>query len=286
MLDPSAVEAYLRQLPPEQLRAALAGFLPQNATATERISAIETALLSPAGRSLRAAMARWVVEHIVPVEALVPKAYVKWRPPVRDAMSFVVSRLSAPRLAPKLLEQIELPPKTSPETRLLLLIANRPRAIAFSELLNEARARVKGNSNSRERDAEVLGVNLLRAFTYSGTLVDLHTYVPPVTSQPSERPIASRVARYQAPSMDRVTNAYHERIKLEPFGIFLTPYLDGTRDRAALIDLLLNGPIARGELSVQREGQAVTDPQGIRSALADEVDELLRWLAFAGVLIG
>jgi methyltransferase-like protein/2-polyprenyl-3-methyl-5-hydroxy-6-metoxy-1,4-benzoquinol methylase len=169
---------------------------------------------------------------------------------------------------------------------LLLLIANRPRAIAFNELLDEARARVKGNSNSRERDAEVLGVNLLRAFTYSGTLVNLHTYVPPVTSQPSEKPVASRIARYQAPSMDRVTNAYHERIKLEPFGIFLTPYLDGTRDRAALNDLLLNGPIARGELSVQREGQAVTDPQGIRSALAEEVDELLRWLAFAGVLIG
>jgi ubiquinone biosynthesis protein len=126
MLDPSAIEAYLRQLPPEQLRTALAGFLPQNATAAERISAIETALLSPAGRSLRAAMARWIVEQSVPVEALVPKAYIKWRPPVRDAMTFVVSHLSAPRLAPKLLEQIELPPKTSPETRLLLLIAKVP----------------------------------------------------------------------------------------------------------------------------------------------------------------
>src|SRR5262249_52392704 len=98
--------------------------------------------------------------------------------------------------------------------------------------------------------------------------------------------IASRTARYQAPTMDRVTNAYHERIKLEPFGVFLTPYIDGTRDRAALMELLLNGPIARGELAVQREGQPGTDPAGTREALADEVDELLRWLSFAGVLVG
>lgn len=126
MLDPSTIEAYLRRLPPEQLRTALAGFLPQNATAGERISTIEAALLSPAGRSLRAAMARWIVEQIVPVEALVPKAYAKWRPPVRDSMTFVVSHLSAPRLAPKLLEQIELPPNASPERRLLLLIAKVP----------------------------------------------------------------------------------------------------------------------------------------------------------------
>lgn len=126
MLDPSAIEAYLRQMPPEQLQSALAGFLPQNATAAERVSAIESALLSPSGRSLREAMARWVVEQVVPVEVLVPQAYAHWRPAVRDCMTFVISRLSAPRLAPKLLEQIELPPRTSAETRLLLLIAKVP----------------------------------------------------------------------------------------------------------------------------------------------------------------
>jgi ubiquinone biosynthesis protein len=41
-------------------------------------------------------------------------------------MVFVVSRLSPARLAPKLLEQIELPEKTSAETRLLRLIAKVP----------------------------------------------------------------------------------------------------------------------------------------------------------------
>src|SRR5579864_3211182 len=125
MLDASAIAAGFRQLPPEQLRAALESFLPKGTTA-ERISAIEAGLRSPAGQSVRDAMARWIVDEIVPVEALVPEAYIKWRPPVRDAMMFVVAHLSPARLAPKLLEQIELPADTSAEVRLLRLIAKVP----------------------------------------------------------------------------------------------------------------------------------------------------------------
>jgi ubiquinone biosynthesis protein len=125
MLDASAIAAGFRQLAPDQLRTALENLLPKGTTA-ERISAIEAGLRSPAGQSVRDAMARWIVDEIVPVEALVPEAYVKWRPPVRDAMMFVVAHLSPARLAPKLLEQIELPAATSAEVRLLRLIAKVP----------------------------------------------------------------------------------------------------------------------------------------------------------------
>ena len=125
MMGPSVVEG-LRSLAPQQLRAALADFLPKEATAAEQTSAIEAALSSPMGGALREAMARWIVDEIVPVERLVPQAYVKWRPPVRDAMMFVVTRLSPARLAPKLLEQLELPLKTPAEVRLLRLIAKVP----------------------------------------------------------------------------------------------------------------------------------------------------------------
>jgi len=126
MFDAAVILTGLRQLPAKQLRAALADFLPQKATADERTHAIEDMLRSPAGRSLRQAMARWIVGEIVPVDRLVPEAYMKWRPPVRDAMTFVVARLSAERLAPKLLEQLELPENTSAEERLLRLIAKVP----------------------------------------------------------------------------------------------------------------------------------------------------------------
>jgi len=126
MLDSSGIVAALGGLPPDQLRSALLNFLPKEATSEERIRAIEAALRSPLGQSVRNAMARWIVDAIVPVERLVPEAYLRWRPPVRDAMMFVVARLSPPRLAPKLLEQLELPLDTTPEVRLLRLISKVP----------------------------------------------------------------------------------------------------------------------------------------------------------------
>jgi len=126
MLDMSATLAGFRQLAPEQLRKSLESFLPQGATREEKISAIESGLNSPIGQALRETMARWIVDEIVPVEVLVPEAYLKWRSPVRDSMVFVVTHLSAGRLAPKLLEQIELPINTPAEARLLRLIAKVP----------------------------------------------------------------------------------------------------------------------------------------------------------------
>ena len=171
MLDPSAIEAGLRQLAPEQLRSALGNFLPKDGSTAEKISAIETGLRSPMGQALRDAMARWIVDELVPVEHLVPEAYLKWRPPVRDAMMFVVARLSPARLAPKLLEQIELPASTTPEVRLLRLIAKVPglqklgQVIARNQNLRPALRRALARLENGIRDVapEEIGVLIRRA---------------------------------------------------------------------------------------------------------------------------
>ena len=160
MLDASLIAAVLRGLAPQQLRTALAKFLPEGATTEEKINAIEAALRSPAGQSMRDAMARWIVDEIVPVDALVPEAYLKWRPPVRDSMMFVVARLSAARLAPKLLEQLELPPQTPPEKRLLRLIAKVPglqklgQVIARNQHLRPALRRALAKLENGIRDVQ------------------------------------------------------------------------------------------------------------------------------------
>jgi len=126
MLGAFPIAAGFGKVTPDSLRAALENFLPEGATHAEKIDAIEAVLTSPAGQAMRETMATWIVDEIVPVDALVPKAYAEWRAPVRDAMMFVVARLSPTRLAPKLLEQIELPVSTSVEERLLRLIAKVP----------------------------------------------------------------------------------------------------------------------------------------------------------------
>jgi ubiquinone biosynthesis protein len=124
--NPSDLDSFLREMSPKELRAALATFVPPDATQTERIAAIELVLNSANGLSVRAAMGRWISEHVVPAGKLVPAAHVRWIPVVRDAMLYVVSHLSSNRLAPKLLEQLELPLRTHPETRLLRLISKVP----------------------------------------------------------------------------------------------------------------------------------------------------------------
>jgi hypothetical protein len=126
MSNTSADPIDVSQFTAEELRSAIATFVPENAPHEEKVAAIENGLRTVAGRSLREAMARWIVDEIVPVSRLVPESYIKWRPPVRDAMTFVVARLSPGRLAPKLIEQLEWPRNTSPETRLLRLIAKVP----------------------------------------------------------------------------------------------------------------------------------------------------------------
>src|ERR1039458_644656 len=171
MLEPSAIEAGLCQLAPKQLRTALGNFLPKDGSTAEKISAIETGLRSPMGQALRDAMARWIVDELVPVEHLVPEAYLKWRPPVRDAMMFVVARLSPARLAPKLLEQIELPTSTTPEVRLLRLIAKVPglqklgQVIARNQNLRPALRRALARLENGIRDVapEEIGVLIRRA---------------------------------------------------------------------------------------------------------------------------
>jgi ubiquinone biosynthesis protein len=106
----------------DQLQAA---FFSAYATSPERVSAIEEMLRSPAGPLLRDRIGRWVVQRL-PAEELVPDKYAHWRPLVRDAMLFVFLHLSIERLAPKLVEQMELPPNTPTGARLLKLIAKVP----------------------------------------------------------------------------------------------------------------------------------------------------------------
>jgi ubiquinone biosynthesis protein len=125
MLDPSFVAGLMSETSGGDLLSSLAGLLPEGSISTQA-SAIEAALRTPAGQAMRGQVGKWIVEKFVPADALVPKEYAQWRAPVRDAMLFVVSRFSEPRLAVKILEQINLPPDASPETHLLQLIVRVP----------------------------------------------------------------------------------------------------------------------------------------------------------------
>jgi ubiquinone biosynthesis protein len=109
----------------QALQQALQPFLSSCTTDTEKINAIQAALKSGDGKFWRAELGKWTI-RVVPVELLVPEVHQEWRPLVREAILFVVSKLSTSRLAPKVVEQMGLPLDTSAEMRLLRFIAKVP----------------------------------------------------------------------------------------------------------------------------------------------------------------
>src|SRR5215831_13264240 len=117
-----------------QLQQALEAFLGGYKTTTEKIGAVEAALEGVSRKFWREQLGKWTV-RVVPVELLVPNVYRQWRPLVRDAMQFVVSRLSTARLAPKVVEQTELTPDTPPEVHLLRFIAKVPALQKIGQVL-------------------------------------------------------------------------------------------------------------------------------------------------------
>jgi len=103
---------------------ALKPFLACYVTTAEKIIAVQNALEGPQGKFWREELGKWTC-RVVPVELLVPEVHRDWRPIVREAVLFVVSHLSAARLAPKIVEQMDLT-DTSAEVRLLKFIAKVP----------------------------------------------------------------------------------------------------------------------------------------------------------------
>lgn len=109
----------------ESLGGVLGPFLSGSASFPEKIEAVQSALGGEAGKFWRAELGKWTV-RMVPVELLVPEVHRKWRPLVHEAMLFVVSKLSASRLAPKILEQMRMSSDTPAAVRLLRFIAKVP----------------------------------------------------------------------------------------------------------------------------------------------------------------
>jgi SAM-dependent methyltransferase len=85
-----------------------------------------------------------------------------------------------------------------------------------------------------ELDGDAVCEALLRA--YAVNLVQLHVWTPEIATAPSERPVASALARLQAAAGSRITNLRHGTIDVpDELGRRLITLLDGTRDRAALL---------------------------------------------------
>lgn len=165
-----------------------------------------------------------------------------------------------------------------------------PLSLPFEALLREAADRTYGPSEegaaNLERDAGVLAANLLRGYSTSIQLVELHPRPPGFVTAVAERPLAPALPRHVVTGGGRlVTNLRHERTALDALSAELLPLLDGTNDRAALL-AHLEGLAASGALAVEQEGETVTEPAELRAMLEERLDASLGWLARAALLTG
>jgi methyltransferase-like protein/SAM-dependent methyltransferase len=163
-----------------------------------------------------------------------------------------------------------------------------PEGLPFEALLAAARSRlaeagasVKAEGPLADHDAMVVGTNLLKAYTYSDNLVELHVHEPRMALEPGERPSASLVARRLAKQGTKVTNLRHERVDLDDLDRLLLPYLDGNHDLTALAALLA----AHGVMAIGEGGERIEDPDRAREVMVRSVGRRIQWLARAALLI-
>ena len=148
----------------------------------------------------------------------------------------------------------------------LVVLGNAwPQAVHFDDLFSNAQnllaESVPTRETSREADKRVLAEVLLRA--YAGGIVEFHLHPPQFVTLPSERPIASPLARLQARHGSNIINLRHHNIKVEDtLGRELLQLLDGSRDRRALVaslsELVASGKAALPEGSMIPNGATAT----------------------------
>jgi methyltransferase-like protein len=163
-----------------------------------------------------------------------------------------------------------------------------PGAVQFQHLLAGARReceqRPPSAINTADEDARVLGELLLRA--YAGGIVEFTVAPPRLVTRPSEKPLASPLARLQSHEGTEVVNLRHFNLQVEDaMTRRLLQILDGTRDHEALLDDLL-ALVKSGAAAVEMDNREICgDDEALRRFLADELERRLAELAEMGLLV-
>jgi methyltransferase-like protein/SAM-dependent methyltransferase len=169
------------------------------------------------------------------------------------------------------------PTTTDPllKAALVHLAEHWPQAVPFAALAGAARARLGAGGADGD---QALGKSLLQL--YSANLLELHTRSLPIVREAPERPRASPLARRQAVAGPVVTNLRHESVSLNAWQRQVLGLLDGSRDRAALLDQLT----AHESLVVQTGGQPAPSQAEPRGSLGTALERCLADLARVALL--
>jgi methyltransferase-like protein len=163
-----------------------------------------------------------------------------------------------------------------------------PEALTFGDLYGRAAAllSVRGNFPHEAVVSEDVRRRLAGDLTYlvSTGHLEFRTWQPPFAPRASAAAGVSALTRFEAERRQIVTNMLHRPVDLGPFVRVLVRYLDGTRDRAGLLDRLA-AAFAQGELSLRRTDGPTPGPDEVRAMLPKLVDEAVTLLEHQALLV-
>ena len=161
-----------------------------------------------------------------------------------------------------------------------------PHSVSFDRLLAVSRSRLSSvtirDQAMVQAEVQALGSAILTGYTVR--LLELHTHEPDFITAVSDRPRATDLSRAQAKRGGRVTNQRHEIVNLDEFSRRTLQLLDGTRDRAALLDSMAT-LVTDGTLMVEQEGRPVAGGEPLKKILGDAVDRCLNRFTKAALLV-
>ncbi len=164
------------------------------------------------------------------------------------------------------------------KTAFVILRQHWPRSVPFREL-----RKVLDPLLTPETRPGLLEEALLDAFARQA--IDLHGRPQRCASQVSECPVASPFARYCVGLKRDVINLRCERVELPHLARALLPLLDGSRNRAAFLTLLVELGLD-GTLAVAGEdGKAISDPEQLGRLFANALEPALATIARSGLLV-
>jgi hypothetical protein len=152
-----------------------------------------------------------------------------------------------------------------------------PETLGHAELLAQVRKRMKKARVAVPKALETQVNQLLEYLITRG--LALYRLDPVRLDAVGERiaidPLLRRAAELARNDADAgIFNAWHENVALPVVERWLLPELDGSRDRAALIESL-QAHVAAGHVAFQRDGKPITDAAGIAASAEEHVDAML-----------
>jgi cyclopropane fatty-acyl-phospholipid synthase-like methyltransferase/methyltransferase-like protein len=172
-------------------------------------------------------------------------------------------------------------------TALRILNEARPRSVPFETLWSRVDEHVASIPPALEERPPASPAGLAGALLdlFSHNIIELHVREPEFTTEISEFPRASAIARRQAKAGLVVANLRHRLISLVDFDQIVLTNLDGRHDRRALLDRM-HSAMKDGGYAVEYQGRPLSEHPEAESVLKHLLEASLQRLAAGAVLVG